>query len=399
MGARSNCQVRAFASIIDDDVKTAARRGSKRRRIAVVYNRDFEETAGDPENRARADIATVAEDVTGALAERGLDAFPVGVGRDVGLALEELDTLGADAVFNLCESIAGDNRFEPLLPTHLELAGVAYTGSDPVTLALCLHKNRAREILRAYEVSAPRGQCVHRLEALRTEALSLPSIVKPAREDASVGIEPASVVSDLRALRERVDYVLQRYRQPAVVEEYIPGREIYVSKLDDGAGGARVLPFFEIDFTGLPAEQPHIVSFAAKWDEASADYAGTPSGPAAPLPPELAARIEATARAAFEALGVRDYGRVDLRLGADGIPYVIDVNPNCDLSARGGGFARAARQAGLSYPELIQHVAHLALARADASTIPLAQRSRGAARADRPTRGKPVSPRRDRVRA
>ena len=351
-------------------------------RIVIVYNRDFEGAEADPENSAREDVENVAVHLCDVLRDNGLKVEMLGVGDDVHAAMEALRELEPDAVFNLCESISGDSRLEPLLPMLLEKEGIPFTGSAPLALTIALHKHKAKEILRGRGVPTPESVLV--TAASQRVELTFPVIVKPAREDASVGIYSESVVSTREALKARIAHVISTYRQPALVERFIEGREIYVSLLGrpDGAA-AQVLPFYEIDFSGLPPDRPRIVSFEGKWVESSVEYQGTK-----PVPCELsrsqAARVTEVARAAFEALELRDYGRVDLRLAADGIPYVIDVNPNCDLSHAAGGFSRAARAAGLSYDDVVLRLTKLALERRHhADTIPLAARSKRRRRDDR----------------
>jgi D-alanine-D-alanine ligase len=190
-----------------------------------------------------------------------------------------------------------------------------------------------------------------------------PAIVKPAREDASVGICSASVTHNQEALAQRVAYVLENYRQPALVEEFIEGREIYVSILERVGNEPMVFPFFEIDFSDMPSDRPNIVSFEGKWVEDSVEFKGTRPVRCERLSVELRAHIAKTALQAFRAVGLRDYGRIDFRLSAAGVPYVIDVNPNCDLSDLAGGYSRAAKAAGLSYKELILSIVELALTR------------------------------------
>ena len=194
-------------------------------------------------------------------------------------------------------------------------------------------------------------------------ALGLPLIVKPVREDASVGICSASVVRDRQALDGRVRYVLAHYRQPALVEQYIEGREIYVSLLERPGGGPQIFPFFEIDFSEMPSDRPRIVSFEGKWVADSVEYRGTRPVRCEGLSPALRTRVAETALAAFEAIGLRDYARIDIRLAPDGVPYVIDVNPNCDLSDLAGGFSKAARAGGLSYEDVVLRLLELALSR------------------------------------
>lgn len=361
-------------------------------RIVVAFNRDFEGADADPENKAREDIKDTALNVVRLLGAHGMEAASVGVTNDVHAAMTEIVAHRPSAVFNLCESIHGDNRFEALLPLLLDLARIPYTGSGPFALSLALRKDKVKEVLRARGVSVPRGALVDAMDGLARLDLRFPVIVKPVREDASVGITMDSVVRDPGDLGARVMHVLSRYHQPALVEEYIEGREIYVSLLGRVGEGPQVFPFFEIDFSELPADRPRIVSFEGKWVEDSVEFIGTRPVRCEGLSPALEARVAAAARAAFEAVELRDYGRMDVRLAADGTPYVIDVNPNCDLSDLAGGFSKAAKAGGLSYDEVILRLVQLALARrTDADTIPLPRRQAGVAAPHRPRNRKPVS--------
>jgi D-alanine-D-alanine ligase len=352
-------------------------------RIVVVFNRDFEGAEADPENKAREDIRDIAENIVRILEGAGYDSSALGVTSDVAVAVAEIEARRPDAVFNLCESIHGDNRFESLLPLLLDLKGIAYTGSGPFPLSLALRKDKVKEVLRARGVPVPAGALV-RNEDVSALSLRFPLIVKPSREDASVGISSASVVHDREALADRVRHVLRHYQQPALVEEFVDGREIYVSLLARLGERPQIFPFFEIDFSDMPADRPKIVSFEGKWVEDSVEYHGTRPVRCEGLTPALRQKIADTAEAAFDAVELRDYARMDFRLTADGTPYIIDVNPNCDLSDLAGGFSKAARAGGLSYKEVILRIVGLALSRrTHADTIPLAQRSRSAGSARR----------------
>ncbi|HMC93379.1 MAG TPA: D-alanine--D-alanine ligase [Polyangia bacterium] len=359
-------------------------------RVLVVYNRDFESAEDDPENCARADIRGTAEDVVRALGGGGYRVSALGVTDDLLGAVAKIVAEAPDVVFNLCESIDGVSSLEPLLPLLLERAGLAYTGSSPLTLGLSLHKHKAKAVLRGAGVPTPEAAVLTTPDVSEV-ALPFPLIVKPAREDASVGISSDSVVHDRAALERQVTFVLARYRQPALVERYIEGREIYVSMLDRPGEEIEIFPLHEIDFSEMPAGRPRIVSFEGKWVESSPEFSGTKPVPCAGLDAATLARIAQVARTAFAAMELRDYARLDVRLSADGTPYVIDVNPNCDLSAR-AGFARAAQAAGLDYAEVVRRIVALALPRRPhADTIPLAVRSRVARReplalGDRPAR-------------
>jgi D-alanine-D-alanine ligase len=359
-------------------------------RIVVVFNRDFEGAEADPENKAREDIREIAENIVRILEGAGYDSSSLGVTSDVHAALEEIEARRPDAVFNLCESIQGDNRFEALLPLLLEVRGIPYTGSGSFALSLALRKDKAKEILQARGIPVPRGRLVREPDTSGID-LRFPLMVKPAREDASVGISSSSVVADRAALSQQVKHVLRHYQQPALVEEYIDGREIYVSLLGRVGDRPQIFPYFEIDFSEMPADRPRIVSFEAKWVEDSVEYRGTKPVRCEGLLPALRQKIAETAQAAFEAIELRDYGRMDVRLHADGTPYIIDVNPNCDLSDLAGGFSKAARAGGLAYKDVILRIVSLALSRRPhADTIPLAERSRSAGKTHRSSGRQPV---------
>jgi D-alanine-D-alanine ligase len=204
--------------------------------------------------------------------------------------------------------------------------------------------------------------------------LPFPLIVKPVREDGSTGITSRSVVHDESSLRDRVAEVVATFHQPCLVEQFIEGRELNVALF--GFPTARVLPLQEIDFSLLPAHEPKIVSYAAKWEEGSVADRGTRPVLHPQLPVAIAARVRRIAVEAFRALGMRDYGRVDVRLNSAGIPFVVDVNPNCDLS-RHAGMARAAAAVGIDYASLARLLVRYALRRrrAAATAVPLARRT------------------------
>ncbi|HSS37478.1 MAG TPA: D-alanine--D-alanine ligase [Polyangia bacterium] len=343
-------------------------------RVLVVHNRDYEGADADPENRARADVLSTAEGVRAALERLGHPVDLLGIGGDLDGLTAAIAAAEPDVVFNLCESIDGVASLEPLLPMLLERAGLPYSGSPPLTLGLAVHKHRAKDVLRGAGVPTPEAALLTTPDVTGV-ALPFPLIVKPAREDASVGITLDSVVHDRAALERQVTFVLAHYSQPALVERYIEGREIYVSMLERPGGGVDILPLYEIDFAEMPAGAPRIVSFDGKWVESSPEFRGTRPVPCE-LAPVLAKQLESVATRAFAAMELRDYARLDVRLDAAGTPYVIDVNPNCDLS-EGAGFARAAAAAGLGYDALIGRIVELAVQRRPhADTIPFTARSR-----------------------
>jgi D-alanine-D-alanine ligase len=332
-------------------------------RIAVLFNNDFEFIEG-----AGADAAAVrasAQAIRDALEAAGHQAELVSLqGRDLVAVLGRLERDRPQLVFNLCESLCGIARNELAVPAVLDLHGIPYTGGDTMGLGMALFKPRTKDVLVGRGIPTPPYRVLATaadVERAAAEPLDYPWFLKLANEDASVGITEANVVVDGAALAARARALLAEFGEPLLAERYVEGREVNVTLLGYGAE-LEILPLHEIDFAAMPAGRPHIVSYAAKWDEQHVDYAGTKPVPLRDVSPALAARIEATARAAWAAVGLRDYGRVDLRVDAEGTPWVIDVNPNCDISPD-AGVARAAAAAGMSYPELIGRIATLAWTR------------------------------------
>jgi D-alanine-D-alanine ligase len=327
--------------------------------ILVLYNIDYD--AGD----AAADVASVeasAQAIVSALTEAGFAAQRIGLdGRDVFGVLDRVRAEKPDLVFNLCESMAGDPRNEPTFAGLLDLFEVPYTGSDLLGLASCLHKQRAKDILIARGIPTPPHRFLPDLAALddpSLDALDYPWFVKLAHQDASVGITEDNLVATPAALRTRARELMVGYHQPVLAERYVDGRELNVTLIGNGAD-LELLPVHEIDFAAMPAGRPKIVSYAAKWDEHHVDYTGTKPVPLEGASPHLRANVERVARDAWNALGLRDYGRIDLRVDAADIAWVIDINPNPDISPD-AGVARSARFAGMSYPQLIARLAEIA---------------------------------------
>jgi D-alanine-D-alanine ligase len=359
--------------------KGPARRTRANKRIAVLYNVDFEDARpeDDPMWASRADVALVATSVATALASSGYDPQLVGVDGDLAGLRTRLLEHEADCAFNLCESLVGDARLESAVPLVLELLNIPFTGSPPEVLAFALRKDRVKQRLEAAGIPTPRGQVLTRPDDPCD--LPFPLIVKPVREDGSAGITHASVVRSPEQLATVVQTLVTQFRQPALAEEYIDGREFNVAML--GHPTPRVLPLSEIDFAGLPEGVPRIVSYDAKWTTGSVDDLGTVPVMHPSLPNTVAARVRRVAAEAFRAVGVRDYGRVDVRLAASGVPYVVDVNPNCDLSPA-AGMARAAAAVGIDYGDLAGLLVRYALRRRrPVEETPLEARSRQAAQA------------------
>ena len=260
-----------------------------------------------------------------------------------------------DAVFNLCEGIGGISRFEDFVVGALELTGIPYTGCRPWPVALAHRKSAANTLLARAGTPIPRFLLANGNKM--PIDLTLPVIVKPAAEDASVGIDAGSVCTTKRALRKRLAEMTEQYDE-VLVQEYVAGREFNVGFIGDS-----VLPLAELCFDNMPEGSWPILTYAAKWDTGSPEDLGSVPICPAEISPELQKRIVAVARQAWEELcGAEGYGRVDLRVDATGQPFVLEVNPNPDISDA-AGLSRMAKVQGWEYHDLIGRIVDEALSR------------------------------------
>ena len=261
----------------------------------------------------------------------------------------------ADLVVNLCEGLGGVSRYESLVASTLELLGVPFTGARARAMTICHNKPLVNAYLQAAGLPTPRW--VLPRGHLVPDDFPLPAIVKPAAEDASVGIDQGSVATTRRALAQRIATLSEEFDE-VIVQAYVDGRELAV-----GFVGADALPISEIDFSDMPQGAWPILSFEGKWTAGSADDVGSRPICPATLGAALEDRVIRTARAAWEAVGGSGYGRVDLRVDRHGQPWVIEVNPNPDISDD-AGLARMAAARDWSYEALINAIADVALAEA-----------------------------------
>jgi D-alanine-D-alanine ligase len=267
----------------------------------------------------------------------------------------------ADLVFNLVESYGGDDTKDLNIAAYLDLLAMRYTGAGPHALHLAQDKSLAKKIFHFHGIQTPFFASSYRGRIEHAHDIKFPLIVKPASEDGSIGIDNDSVVHSIKELMERIHYVHDQFDCPALIEEYIEGREIYVSILGSYER-TEVLPLIELDLSKLPKGTPRIAGQDVKfWRETDA-YKLTKSAPVENLSEETADKIRSTALAAYRALKLRDYGRIDLRLRDDGQVFVIEANPNpwLDSSAE---FAMAARASGRTYTDLIGEIVSLSMIR------------------------------------
>lgn len=265
-----------------------------------------------------------------------------------------------EVLVNLCEGFLGQSKFEANVAAVYEMLGISFTGNGSRALALCQDKFKTKAILRSYDLPTARGRLM--TSAKQSRGLSFPLIVKPNAEDASLGITTDSVVNDQKTLKLKIEQILNTYKQPALVEEYIQGREFNVAIIEKEGVGIEALPVSEIDFSRLPEGVPRICSYEAKWYEDHELYQRTPPVCPALIDEKLRVKIQRLALTAFRVMGCRDYGRVDLRLSEDGQLFILEVNPNPDISLN-AGYVRSLKAAGVSYHEFWEIMINNALER------------------------------------
>ncbi|NIR45110.1 MAG: ATP-grasp domain-containing protein [Gemmatimonadetes bacterium] len=270
-----------------------------------------------------------------------------------------------DIVFNFAEGIGGASR-ESFVPAFCEFWGIPYTGSDPLTLGICLDKARTKETLSHHGIPTPEFQVVECPDDVQ-RTLPLPVIVKPLHEGSSKGITQRSFCTTWREARDEVARVVERYREPAIIEEFLDGREFTVAVLGNDGDG-RTLPIVELDYSTLPGGAQPLYGFEAKWvwdrPQKPLDIFQCP----ARCEPELQRRIEEIAMAAFRSLRCRDWGRIDVRCDRTGTPHIIEVNPIPGVipdPAANSCYPKAARAAGFSFDDVILKVLAAAAARYD----------------------------------
>jgi D-alanine-D-alanine ligase len=336
-------------------------------RVGLTYNmkRGDTEEAQEPPGSSVNDIQaewdapeTIAA-VQCALEERH-EVIPIDADRDAYAVLEKTRP---DIVFNIAEGASGPCR-EGFIPSILDHLKIPYTASDPLTLNICLDKSRTKEILAYYALPTSRFRVVSE-NNFSFNSLHYPLMVKPLYEGSSIGIRNDSLVTTKEEMRERVLWLLNAYHEPALVEEFLPGREFTVPIIGNGCE-ARVLPMVEILFGSLPQGVNPIYSYEAKWiwDQSSnpLEIFECP----ARLSAELRSEIESLCLRAYRVLRCRDWCRIDVRLDASGRPHILELNPLPGILPRvedNSCFPKAARAAGMNYNQLINTVLDIACKR------------------------------------
>ena len=313
-------------------------------RLAILYDRG----GADWSSEDVRGVMIAVDDIAEAFAALGHDMRKIPVQHDLKWLQICRDV---DLVFNLCEGVRGVAVWEDHVAAALEFLSIPFTGCGSWTIAVCRRKPLANTLLAQAGLNVPAWAVVHGKIA---DDFPLPAIVKPAAEDASAGLDGGSVVGDRKALRAKVAAMTEQF-DDVMVQQYVAGREFNV-----GFVGGRVLPLAEIDFTGMPEGAWPILTYAAKWHTGSAEDLGSRPVCPAQVSQRLADRVVRAAETAWRTMQGTGYGRVDLRVDDTGRPWVLEVNPNPDLTDE-AGLSRMAKAAGWEYAELVRRIAEVAL--------------------------------------
>jgi D-alanine-D-alanine ligase len=318
----------------------------------TTLDQDFSKEMKTPDWKTEADVMA-------ALAKLGHTAEHLAIFDDVDLLRQKLETFAPNILFNLVEQFKNNPGFDQNIVSFFEMQSLPFTGCGSTGLTLCKHKGISKKILHYHGIHVPTFVVVPRGQRpARSKQLKFPILVKPVKEEASYGISQASFVETDEQFRERVAFIHEKYNSDAIAEEYIEGRELYVSLL--GNVRLNVFPIRELVFREVPPNEPKIATYKAKWDEEYRKRWGLQNQFADGLDPALVAEIEETCKRIYRLLTVDGYARIDLRLTAANELYFIEANPNPHL-AEDEDFAQSAGKAGLAYPELIDRLIRLGM--------------------------------------
>jgi D-alanine-D-alanine ligase len=304
-------------------------------------------------------------DVVSTLRAAGHDVRPLGVQEEIKPVRDEIESFKPQVVYQLLEEFHYATAYDQHIASYLELMKIPYTGCNPRGLILARGKDVSKTLVHHRRIAVPAFAVFPMRRKVRRPArLALPLIVKSLSEDGSFGISQSSIVDTDEKLAERVAFIHEKVETAAIAEQYIEGRELYVSVL--GNNRLRVLPVWELKFGSLGGQGARqIATQKAKHDLDYQERVGIVDGPADDLAPEVYARIQRTAKRIYRILELDGYARIDFRLTADGTPYFIEANPNPEI-AKSQEFATAAKHDGLDYPDLLHRILALGISRAKA---------------------------------
>jgi D-alanine-D-alanine ligase len=297
--------------------------------------------------------------VLDAIRQLGHTAEHLAIFDDLDLLRQKLLAFEPDIIFNLADQFKNNRAFDQNIVSFLEMQGPPFTGCGSTGLTLCKHKGVSKKILGYHRIHVPEFVVIPRGKRIaRPRRLKFPILVKPLKEEASLGISQASFVETDDQFRERVQFIHEKYDNDVIAEEYIEGRELYVSIL--GNHRLHVLPIRELIFKEVPPDEPKIATYKAKWDEEYRKRWGLENRFAENLDPALVANIGRICKRIYHLLTIDGYARLDLRLTAANELYFIEANPNPILAAD-EDFAQSALRMGMEYPRLIEQILKLGL--------------------------------------
>ena len=294
--------------------------------------------------------------VLAALASLGHTTEHLAIFDDLDLLRQKLQSFEPDIIFNLADQFKNNRAFDQNIVSFLEMQGIPFTGCGSTGLTLCKHKGISKKILSYHRIHVPNFVTIGRGKRIaRPPRLKFPILVKPLKEEASIGISQASFVETEDQFKERVQFIHEKFDSDAIAEEYIEGREFYVSTV--GNLRLQVFPIRELIFKEVPPDEPKIATYRAKWDEEYRKRWGLQNQFAEGLDPELVKRIEQVCKRIYHLLTIDGYARIDLRVTANNEVYFIEANPN-PILAEDEDFAQSALKANLVYPQLIERILH-----------------------------------------
>ena len=334
--------------------------GLSPRRVGILLNKDGQVSRGDPQDLLAIQCTiTATQNLYKALTSLGYQVVKIPVKSSLGELEDRFCSFSPNDtfIFNNCDGFNGNNLGAVQVIRVAERLGFKHTGASADSVDLCTNKPHCKETLKQAGVPTPRYQVFERSEG--EFQLEFPVIVKPTVEDASMGIDLSSVVGNQEDLFSRIAYIIEEYQQPAMVEQFIAGRELAVAMW--GNEIVEILPIAEDDFSAIPDPLQHVLTYESKWKPESPFFQNIPSRIPASLTPKEEQTVRKVAEASFRAVGLRDLGRVDIRFD-NGIPYVIDINELPDLSPD-AGFWNSVRVTGLTYSKMVERVLIHALKR------------------------------------
>jgi D-alanine-D-alanine ligase len=296
-------------------------------------------------------------DVINALRSLDYERDVVGIHHEIDVIRRTIEAFQPTVIFNLVEEFKNNLSFEQHIAAVLELSGIPFTGCGATGITLCKHKGISKKILGYHRIRVPDFAIMRKGKRIaRPRRLAFPVFVKPLKTEASFGIAQASFVENDEQFKQRVAFIHEKFGQDAIAEEYIEGRELYVSII--GNQQLQVFPIREMIFKEVPDDEPKFASYKAKWDDDYRKRWGIINDFASELDPALVQRIDRTCRKIYRLLAIEGYARIDLRLTPQNELVFLEANPNPHLAAN-EDFARSARRAGLTFPNLIDRIIQL----------------------------------------